>query len=150
MAENSDRPPYKPADYLSTERLFIGYRKADINEGTEKIELNFFRFPDFSCNWERFSTSKDVRLREKGLPTDGSISLLVKSAQYQKMATPCHDPLTENYSHTEIRQLTVDEPLTYEPPKGRKLESHNWSSTKRREYRQNLVNSYIVEDQAMA
>jgi hypothetical protein len=150
MAEIPDRSIYKPADYLSEQRLFVGYRKSDINDGSEKIEVNFFRFPDFSCNWERFSKAEDVRLRINGMTTDGSISFLVKHSQYQKMATPCHDPLPNNYSHTEVRQLTSSEPLTFEPPKNRKLKSLNWSKTKRLEYRQNLVFHSQIEVEAIA
>jgi hypothetical protein len=146
MAEISDQPPtFKPTDYRPEERLFVGYRKSDINEGTDKIEPNFFRFPDFSCNWERFSEAEDVRLRENGLPTDGSISFLVKTAQYEKMATPCHDPTPKVYAHSEIRQLTDSEPLTFEPPRNRKLKSNNWSKSRRQEYRQNLVNNHEIE-----
>ena len=146
MAEISDQPPtFKPADFRSEERLFVGYRKSDINEGANKIEPNFFRFPDFSCNWERFSKAEDVRLRENGLQTDGSISFLVKTAQFEKMATPCHDPTPKIYAHSEIRQLTDSEPLTFEPPRNRKLKSNNWSKSKRQEYRQHLVNNHEIE-----
>ena len=30
------------------------------------------------------------------------------------MATPCHDPLPNNFSHTEVRQLKDDEPLSFD------------------------------------
>lgn len=150
MDNNTEKPKFKPADYLPKDKLFIGYRKTDINEGTERLEVNFFRFPDFSCNWSRFSNAVDVRQREKGLPTDGCIYILVDNAQFHKMATPCHDPLQNNYSHTEIRQLTDAEELSFEPPKERKLKSFNWSKTNRQIYRQHLVNTYEVELEAIA
>jgi hypothetical protein len=150
MADSLNAAVFKPVDYLPKERLFVGYRKADINEGTEDLELNFFRFPDFSCNWERFSKAEDVRLRENGLPTDGSISLLVETTQHQKMATPCHDPVPKIYAHSEVRQLTDSEPLTFEPPKERKLVSNNWSKSKRREYRQYLANNHEIEIEALS
>jgi hypothetical protein len=150
MADHTEKPVYKPADFLTEQKLYIGYRKADINDGSDSIELNFFRFPDFSCQWERFSKPENVRLRENGLPTDGCISIKVENAQYEKMATPCHDPNPTIYAHTEIRQLKENEPLTFEPPKCRKLSSHNWSKTQKREYRQHLVHSHNVEIEALA
>jgi hypothetical protein len=151
MAERSDHSiTFKPSDFSPKERLFVGFRKGDINVGTCKIEPNFFRFPDFSCNWERFSKAEDVRIRENGLPTDVCISLLVKTVQFEKMATPCHDPLLNNYSHTEVRQLSDTEPLTFEPPKDRKLKSSNWSKSKRHLFRLYLVNNHAIEIDAIA
>jgi hypothetical protein len=150
MANFRNSLKFNPVDYLPEQKLFVGYRRSDINDGTNAIELNFFRFPDFSCQWERFSDPKDVRLRKNGQLTDGCISFQVWHSQYRKMATPCHDPSPEIYAHTEIRQLKDSESLTFEPPKNRKLESHNWSKTQRREYRQHLVNNHLVEIEAEA
>lgn len=148
MTEGDFSTKYTPSDYKTKDSLYRGYRLSDLNEGAEKIELNAIRFPDFSCNWSRFSKPADIRQREYGLLTDGCFSFSVGTAQYREMATPCHDPLLENYSHTEVRQLTTDEPLTIEPPKRRKLSSHNWSKTKRLEYRQDIVNNMTIELEA--
>ncbi len=150
MAEGDFSTKYNPSNYKTNDRLYRSYRLSDLNEGIEKLELNTIRFPDFSCNWSRFSEPADIRQRKYGLPTDGCFSFSVDKAQYKEMATPCHDPLLENYSHTEVRQLTSEEPLTFEPPKRRKLSSHNWSKTKRLEYRQNIVNNMTIELEATA
>jgi hypothetical protein len=66
------------------------------------------------------------------------------------MATTCHDPLENNYSHTEIRQLKTSESVFTEPPKNRKLESFNWSKSRRLEYRQNLAFHLEIEIEARA
>ncbi|HEX2955675.1 MAG TPA: hypothetical protein VHO70_02520 [Chitinispirillaceae bacterium] len=150
MAESGNLSKYAPSDYSPQDRLFRGYRLSDINEGTQNIEANAISFPDFSCNWNRFASPGSIRDRDNGLPTDGCYSFTVEVAQYGKMATPCHDPIEGNYSHTEVRQLTEEEPVSFEPPKKRKLESHNWSKSKRREYRQNIVNNLHIEIQATA
>jgi len=136
---------YTPSDYAVTDRLYRSYRLYELNEGKTELEANAISFPDYSCNWNRFSEARDILNREKGLPTDGCFSFTIAVAQFENMATPCHDPLPENYSHTEVRQLMEHEPLTFEPPKKRKLESHNWSKTRRRKYRQNIVNNLTVE-----
>jgi hypothetical protein len=150
MAEDYKGKKYTPEDYLSKDRLFRGFKKADLNEGSDRIELNAISFPDFSCNWSRFSEPKDIRIRENGRPTDGCFSFSVETSRFNDMATPCHDPLPENYSHTEIRQLKQDEPITFEPPKKRKLESNNWGKTKRQLYRQNIINHLKIELEATA
>jgi hypothetical protein len=110
-----------------------------------ELEANAISFPDFSCNWSRFSSPEDILNRENGLPKDGCFSFSVEIAQYKKMATPCHDPLLNNYSHTEVRQLKGNEDLDFEPPKNRKLKSNNWCKVKRIEYRQNIINNMKVE-----
>jgi hypothetical protein len=150
MTENSSQRKFSPLDFQLHEKLFRAFRKSDLNDGIDTIEANAISFPDFSCNWNRFSQSADIRNREKGKMTDGCFSFTVETAQFNKMATPCHDPLPQNYSHTEIRQLTQDEPIFFEPPKGRKLDSHNWSKTKRQQYRQNIINNLIIEIEASA
>ncbi len=104
---------------------------SDLNDNLNELEFNVIRFPDFSVNWDRFSESKDILLRENGRVTDGCFSFTVEVAQYKKMATTCYDPLPSNDSHTEIRQLESDEPVTFEPPRERKLKSKNWSKAQR-------------------
>ncbi len=136
---------FKPRDYNSDENLYRGLRKSDIDDTTSTILANSISFPDFSCNWSRFSERTQIRERENGRPTDGCYSFNVEVSRYKKMATPCHDPLSSNYSHTEVRQLEDTEDIYFEPPKGRKLKSGTWSKSKRLEYRQNIVNNLILE-----
>ena len=102
---------FSPSDYLAGERLYRGFSKADLCEETGTIQLNAIKFPDFSCNWGRFSKPKSVRYRKKGKNFEGCFSFTVENACFQCMATPCHDPLLKNYSHTEIRQLMQNEPI---------------------------------------
>jgi hypothetical protein len=144
---NDSKAPqkYTPSDYAINDRLYRAYRLCDLNEGMAELEANAISFPDYSCNWGRFSKAQDILNREKGLPTDGCFSFSVEVAQFEKMATPCHDPLPNNFSHTEVRQLKDDEPLSFEPSKNRKLESYNWSKTNRRRYRQNIINNLKYE-----
>jgi hypothetical protein len=142
---------YAPRDYKANEKLYRGYRKADLDEATNSLQANSITFPDFSCNWSRFSTPDKIRERENGKPTDGCFAFTVEVSRYKGMATPCHDPIIpQNYSHTEVRQLTSTETIDCEPPKQRKLESDNWSKSKRLEYRQNIVNNLTLELKATA
>jgi hypothetical protein len=140
---------YSPRDYLPHDKLYRGYRKNDLDDGEKSLCVNAISFPDFSCNWSRFSTPDKIRERENGKPTDGCYSFTVDVSRYNDMATPCHDPIfPQNYSHTEVRQLTSAETIDVEPPKQRKLTSNNWSKSKRLEYRQNIVNNLIIELEA--
>jgi hypothetical protein len=113
---NDSKAPkkYTPSDYAINDRLYRAYRLCDLNEGMAELEANAISFPDYSCNWGRFSKAQDILNREKGLPTDGCFSFSVEVAQFEKMATPCHDPLPNNFSHTEVRQLKDDEPLSFD------------------------------------
>jgi hypothetical protein len=128
---------------LVTDTLFRGYEKIDLDDEGE-LDTNAITLPDFSCNWARFSKPIEVKKREGGKETDGCYSITVEVARYKNMATPCHDMIKGNYSHTEVRQLKTGESIFYEPPKNRKLSSHNWSKTKRFEYRQNIINRKII------
>jgi hypothetical protein len=94
----------------------------------------------------------DVRKRLNAKPTDGCISFLVKHVRFKEMATPCHDPLENNYSHSEVRQLLPEEDVFTEPPKNRKLKKSKdgWSRSQRLEYRQHLVFNKRIEIQAEA
>ncbi|KJR42779.1 hypothetical protein MCHI_001314 [Candidatus Magnetoovum chiemensis] len=145
MVKKLSARKYTPSDYSNDDKLYRGYRFDDVNDTADTIELNAISFPDFSCNWSRFSQPEDIKEREGGLRTDGCFSFTVETARYKEMATPCHDPLHENYSHTEVRQLKKDEKITHEPPKGRKLKNNNWSKANRMEYRQHIINSMTIE-----
>jgi len=111
-------------------------------------KLEIIRFPDFSCNWSRFSEARDVRLRKNGKSTDGCFSISVETSRYKCLATAVHDPISEhnyeNYAHVEIRELTKDEDVYTEPPKGRKLKSQTHKN-RRLEYRQNILNLHCIE-----
>lgn len=141
---------FRPKDYAESDRLYRGYQQAEIDEETGKLEANAIRFPDFSCNWSRFSSPSDVLRRENSLPGDGCYSFSVLQARYKSMGTGCHDPLPKNYSHTEVRQLKPDENVFVEPPKNRKLEKakDGWSKSSKLEYRQNIVFNLEIEIQA--
>ena len=140
---------FRPCDYSEDEKLYRGFRKSDIDDTVSSILVNSISFPDFSCNWSRFSTPTQIKERENGRPTDGCYSFNVEVSRYKKMATPCHDPIIpSNFSHTEVRQLTDKEDIYFEPPKERKLKTGNWSKSKRLEYRQNIVNNLFIEIEA--
>jgi hypothetical protein len=110
------------------------------------IRIETIRFPDFSCNWSRFSLPSDVRYRLNGRPTDGAYAFTVEIARYKSIATPVHDPLyspMENYSHVEVRELLDGESVFSEPPRCRKKKKSG--RARRLEYRQNLLNGLHVE-----
>jgi len=142
MTDELFQHKYNPSDFDLSERLFRGFRMADIDKESGKILANSIRFPDFSCNWERFSAPDDVKRRNNGLETDGCYAFTVEVSRYNNMATPCHDPNPindpDNYAHVEIRQLDLskNENVLEEPPHGR---PKMWPKSKRIEYRQNIV-----------
>jgi len=107
--------------------------------------VNSIKFPDFSCNWSRLSEPEDIRDREKASPDDGCYSFSVEVSQFNKMATPCHDPFENNFSHTEIRQLKEDEDIDSEPPKKRKLKSNNWNKVEKLKYRSHILKNKKIE-----
>jgi hypothetical protein len=145
------RYKYSPCDFRPTERIFRGFRLSDVENGSEEIKANSIRFPDFSCNWERFSRPKDVKKRAGGLKTDGCYSFRIETSRYNKMATTCHDPNPiedpKNYAHVEVRQLLPTENVFDEPPKKRELkkEKEGWSPSLKLQYRQNIVFNLTIE-----
>lgn len=138
-----------PIDFSLKDKLYHGFKKSDLDQNTDNLEANSIRFPDFSCNWDRFSKPDTVKFRENGSPSDGCFSFTVEQSRYKEMATACHDPLKKekNYSHIEVRQLKLDELVTFEPPKKRKLKKQvdGWSPSQRLEYRQNIVFNLVRE-----
>jgi len=118
MTNESLQHKYNPSDFDLSDRLFRGFRKKDLDEFGE-IHVNSIRFPDFSCNWGRFSAPEDVKQRNNGLDTDGCYAFTVEVSRYKNMATPCHDPNPTNYAHVEVRQLHPDENVFEAPPHGR-------------------------------
>ncbi|HEB30157.1 MAG TPA: hypothetical protein ENI15_04695 [Spirochaetes bacterium] len=135
--------------FKPTDKLYHAYNNEDLDENDD-IKLETVRFPDFSCNWNRFSEPIHVRYRKNGLKTDGCYSFTVEIARYKSIATPVHDPDPDednsypNYSHVEIRQLLVGETVHFEPPKKRYSRSKKQKST-RLEYRQNLLSKINYE-----
>jgi hypothetical protein len=140
MADESPQHKYNPSDFGLSDRLFRGFRKNDLDKESGEILANSIRFPDFSCNWERFSAPEYVKRRNNGLETDGCYAFTVEVSRYKDMATPCHDPNPkndpENYAHVEVRQLDQGESVLEAPPHGR---PKMWSKSMRFEYRQNIV-----------
>jgi hypothetical protein len=140
MAGESLPRIYNPSDFVLSERLFRGFRKDNLDE-SGKILANSIRFPDFSCNWERFSVPEDVKRRNNGLETDGCYAFTVEVSRYKDMATPCHDPNPtndpNNYAHVEVRQLGNGESVFKAPAQGRTKKL--WPNSKKIEYRQNIV-----------
>jgi hypothetical protein len=127
------------------DKLYHGFSVEDLDD-LDNIKIETIRFPDFSCNWARFSIAADVRLRENGQPTDGAYAFTVETARYKSLATPVHDPLrrpVENYAHVEVRELQEEESVLEAPPKNRKKKKSGKS--RRLEYRQNLLNQLSVE-----
>lgn len=142
----SGRKKLKTSDFKLTDSLFHGFTKKDLNDD-DLLDLNTIRFPDFSCNWSRFSKPFHVRYRENGNKNDGCYSFTVDTSRYKNIATPVHDPILkpfENYSHVEVRLLKENEDIFSEPEKGRNMKSKT-AKSKRLEYRQNIVNNLTIE-----
>ncbi len=141
---------FSPQDYAEADRLFRSFSEIEMDQETGRLDANAVRFPDLSCNWSRFSIPSDVLKRENSAPGDGCYSFSVLQARYKSMATGCHDPISNNYAHTEVRQLKPDENIFTEPPKGRKLEKakEGWSKSAKLEYRQHIVSNLRIEIEA--
>lgn len=135
---------YSPSDFNPKEKLYREFNQSDLLPATNTLEVNAISFPDLSCNWSRFSLPKDIRKRENANPSGGCYSFTVQVSQFENMATPCHDQMKSNFSHTEVRQLKIEEQIDFEPPKKRKLKGHNWNSQKLR-YKQNIINKKTTE-----
>jgi len=136
------------AEFQTEDKLYVAFDREDIDPVTNDLNIESIRFPDFSCNWSRFSESADVRLRPNGQVDDGCYSIIVAVARYKKIATPVHDPIEEknyeNYAHVEVRELLAGESIHSEPPHGRKPSSRGRKKL-RLEYRQNIINNRVIE-----
>ena len=141
----SGREKRHTANFHGEESLYRGFSQIDIDDAGQ-IKLESIRFPDFSCNWSRFSAPHHVRYRQNGDMTDGCYSFSVETARYKNLANVVHDPVDDieypNYAHVEVRRLMGGESVDFEPPKGRK-----WKNAKslKLEYRQNLLNNHRIE-----
>ncbi len=143
----NNRPKLSSSEFKNDDKLYHGYDEYDVDD-FGKIKTDTIRFPDFSCNWARFSKPGDVRYRENANITDGCYSFTVQTSRYKKIANPVHDPISDkaktNYSHVEVRQLLPDESFDFEPPRGRTLKSKRYKR-ERLEYRKNLQLNLIIE-----
>lgn len=131
--------------FEAEEKLYHGFSVEDLDD-LDNIKIETIRFPDFSCNWSRFSIAADVRLRENGQLTDGAYAFTIETARYKSFATPVHDPLrrpVENYAHVEVRELIEGESVLEAPPKNRRKRKS--AKSRRLEYRQNLLNRLSIE-----
>lgn len=150
---------FSPSDFLPNEKLYRGFRKADIVEETGMLEGNSFTFGStggISFNWSRFSKPEDIRKRKNGRITDGCYSITVEQARYDGKVSTCHDPFPssdpKNYAHTEIRQLKPDEDFNYEPPRDRgklKKLSEGWSHSEMLSYREHISILRNIEFEAL-
>jgi len=110
-----------------------------------KILTENIKFPDFSCNWSKYSVPEDIRFRIAGCENDGCYSVTTKVARFDSRATPVHDPIDKkpwyNYSHVEVRALRAGEDAEETiPPKKRKL-----TNSIKLKYREHFSNHSIIE-----
>jgi len=142
------RPKLGPNDFVPEDKLYVAFDTDDIEPVSGELIPERIRFPDFSCNWSRFSKPADVRLRPNGQAGDGCYSFTVAVARYKELATTVHDPISkanyENYAHVEVRELRHGESVYSEPPRGRKSSSKGRKNL-RIEYRQNIINNRAIE-----
>ena len=118
--------------------LYMGIRCEHFDQHQE-LKPELFRLPDLSCNWSLYSNPGDVRYREGGEITDGSLCMPVSEVHHDDFTITVHDPICdadiENYSHCEVRVnpggLGADE----EPPKKYKA----GGKAKRRAWRKHVI-----------
>ncbi len=138
------------SSFQDQEKLYRAYDKDDIDE-KEEIGLETIRFPDFSCNWSKFSKPQDILFIKNAKKNDGCYSFTVLTSRYNSMATPVHEPIDDykypNYSHVEVRELKPGENIHFDPPKGRKSKS-KIAKDRRMVYRHNLLRNLLIEFEA--
>ena len=107
--------------FKESDLLYVGYRLANVDPKDGRLSTDSIRLPDWSCNWDRFSRPEDVRARERGLVTDGCLSISICDIRYREYATAVHDPICnqplENYSHCEVRTVQQGVNVHTEPPR---------------------------------
>ena len=115
--EFNGRRKIPTSEFKEEDRLFHGFTVNDMTD-SGGIKTENVRFPDFSCNWSRFSNPEDIRFRKNGLTTDGCYAFSVETSRYNNIATPVHDPMqengSENYAHVEVRELFEGEEVLFE------------------------------------
>ena len=142
------RPICPNSDYSDGDLLYRSFKKTDLDDNNH-LKLETIRFPDMSCNWDRFSIPEDVWYREKGSVKDGCYAFSVKDSRFENIASPVHDPIypstasqIENYSHTEVRVLKQGQSFLSQIPKGQKLSS-NVNKVKYRQHIQEVCKIMI-------
>jgi hypothetical protein len=135
---------------LESDTLYLGYRLANIDAKDGQVTTATLRLPDLSCNWGRFSLPEDVKVRERGLPTDGCMSISVEDVRYQDYATTVHDPICgspiENYSHCELRTVQEGSDTSVEPPQN----GSKRAKKDRLAWRRHVRNRLKIEIEAVA
>jgi len=135
------RETYDVNKFKDNQRLYRSCRLEDFGEDG-KIRLETIRFPDLSCNWSMFSEPQDVWYRENGSINDGCYSFSIKASRFKNLATPVHDPLDDNFSHTELRAVKQE---ATEDEKSTPLKGHKMSKAKRAEYRANIRGNMRID-----
>ena len=129
--------------FVANDILFLGYRLANL-DSESKLKTETIRLPDWSCNWGKYSRPEDVRVREKGQPTDGCLSITVEDIRYNDFATVVHDPIcgveTENYSHCEVRAVQPGFTVNDEPPKNASKRDNRSAKDLRHAWRRHVRN----------
>lgn len=110
----------RPVDpeFASDERLYRRVVRSDHVGADGYITPAGIPFPDLSVNRGKYSKAEDVLI---GHPTAvaiaaarvGDIPARIDDHEF----APVHDPLPENYSHTEIRAFVDGEHVRRKPPK---------------------------------
>lgn len=129
--------------------LYRGFSEEDIDELLGSIKTEHIRFPDYSCNWNRYSYPKDIRYRKGGSTREGCYSIQVKDARYENLACPVHDPITdkdyENYAHVDVRMLRPNDPKGFIPPPNRNQPKSDVFKSSKLKYRTSIVNNLKIE-----
>ncbi|MCK4907393.1 MAG: hypothetical protein KAS64_07580 [Spirochaetes bacterium] len=141
----NSRKKLNNSEFKDEDKLYRSYNKDQTDEKGD-IRIEIIRFPDMSCNWDRFSVPIDiVEHRENGNKNDGCYSFTVLVSRFENIATPVHDPKEDqkypNYSHVEVRILKAGQTILDEPQKGNKLRSNS----KKMNYRINIQNNLYYE-----
>ena len=96
------RPKLRPQDFAIDDRLYVAFDRDDIDPDTSQLIPERIRFPDFSCNWSRFSEPADVRLRPNGHPTMAAIHLPSRLLDTRNWRLRCMTPLLKRTMKTTL------------------------------------------------
>ena len=142
----NNRPKLPICELKDEDILYHSFSKDEMDDNGD-IEVNSIRFPDFSCNWAKFSKPEDLKYRENGQPLDGCYAFTIEVAKFCNFALVVHDPIYDlifpNYAHVEVRTLQTTDPVDkpdFEPPKNQKKPS----KSNRLTYRKNLVSQKVI------
>lgn len=131
-------------NFNENDKLYRGFELIEYDSDEATINASAVKFPDFSCNWSRYSCAKDIKYRLNAESTDGCYSFTVADSKFNNAAKPVHDPIDDinypNYAHVEVRATRETDDINSIPPKNRKL-----SKGKKLQYRQHLSNNAFIE-----